>query len=139
MVEIKSIHYKALSHWYVALALIENPGGADSGEVCETLKNLYIADSVQGWSSGLACATVDVQELQKEGEKGKHKHKDEEYQIPQRPEEMGKRRKTRKLMGKAHLRQAIYFHEQALRIHMLCKLLRKLDLMHGFLTHAHER
>ena len=138
MVEIKSIHYKALSHWYVALALIENPGGADSGEVCETLKNLYIADSVQGWSSGLAVATADVAELQKEQEKG-GKHAPTEYQIPQRPEEMGKRRKTRKLMGKAHLRQAIYFHEQALRIHMLCKLLRKLDLMHGFLTHAHER
>lgn len=134
MVEIKSIHYKALSHWYISLALIENPGGADSGVVCETLKSLYIADSVQGWSSGLAVATADVQQDQEKGHKG-----GDNYQIPQRPEEMGKRRKTRKLLGKAHLRQAIYFHEQALRIHMLCKLLRKLDLMHGFLTHAHER
>ena len=38
MVEVKSIHYKALSHWYIALALIENPGGADSAEVCEALR-----------------------------------------------------------------------------------------------------
>ena len=135
MVEVKSIHYKALSHWYIALALIENPGSADSGEVSDSLRTMYIADSVQGWSAGLAVATIDVQQIQQEHSKVGVEH----YQIPQRPEEMGRRRKTRKLLGKAHLRQAIAYHEAALRIHMLCKLLRKVDLMHHFLSHAHER
>ena len=79
---------------------------------------MYVGDSVQGWSAGLAVATIDVQQVQQEHTKAGV----ENYNIPQRPEEMGRRRKTRKLMGKAHLRQAIQLHEQALRIHMLCKL-----------------
>ncbi|XP_064599391.1 rhophilin-2-B-like [Liolophura sinensis] len=45
----------------------------------------------------------------------------------------------RKLQGKGHLREAILLHEEALRIHNLCKQLRKIDTFQGILRHAHDR
>ncbi|XP_029821451.1 rhophilin-2 [Manacus vitellinus] len=45
----------------------------------------------------------------------------------------------RKQLGKAHLRQAIVSHEEALRVCGLCKKLRNIDVLQEVLTAAHKR
>ncbi|XP_066533483.1 rhophilin-1 [Hoplias malabaricus] len=40
-------------------------------------------------------------------------------------------------LGKAHLSKAIIRHEEALRLHGVCKMLRKMDILQEVLTHAH--
>ncbi|TRY97594.1 hypothetical protein DNTS_033220 [Danionella cerebrum] len=42
-------------------------------------------------------------------------------------------------LGKAHLRKAIIRHEEALRLHGICKMLRKMDLLQEVLAHTHSR
>lgn len=41
--------------------------------------------------------------------------------------------------GKAHLRKAIVYHEEALRVCGLCKKLRNIDVLQEVLTAAHKR
>ena len=43
------------------------------------------------------------------------------------------------LTGKGHLREAILSHEEALRVHDLCKQMRKIDLFRDILQKMHER
>lgn len=43
------------------------------------------------------------------------------------------------LAGKAHLKKAIMKHEEAMRIHGLCKILRKMDILQEVLSFAHKR
>lgn len=45
----------------------------------------------------------------------------------------------RSLAGKAHLKKAIMKHEEAMRIHGLCKILRKMDILQEVLSFAHKR
>ncbi|XP_030622081.1 rhophilin-2 [Chanos chanos] len=45
----------------------------------------------------------------------------------------------RQRIGKAHLRRAILDHEEALRIHGLCRHLRKLEVLRDILEAAHKR
>uniref|UniRef100_A0A8C5UF58 Rhophilin-2 n=1 Tax=Malurus cyaneus samueli TaxID=2593467 RepID=A0A8C5UF58_9PASS len=45
----------------------------------------------------------------------------------------------RKQLGKAHLRKAIIYHEEALRVCGLCKKLRNIDVLQEVLTAAHKR
>lgn len=45
----------------------------------------------------------------------------------------------RKQLAKAHLRESLICHEEALRVHDLCKQLRKIDTFMGILKRAHER
>lgn len=42
-------------------------------------------------------------------------------------------------LGKAHLRKAIIRHEEALRLHGVCKMLRKMDILQEVLSRAHAR
>lgn len=42
-------------------------------------------------------------------------------------------------VGKAHLRRAVIRHEEALRVHSLCKILRKMDILQDVLTLTHKR
>ncbi|KAI4899139.1 hypothetical protein NFI96_013237, partial [Prochilodus magdalenae] len=42
-------------------------------------------------------------------------------------------------LGKAHLRKAIIRHEEALRLHGVCKMLRKMDILQEVLSYAHGR
>ncbi|XP_018545848.1 rhophilin-1 [Lates calcarifer] len=46
-----------------------------------------------------------------------------------------KRTKT----GKAHLRRAVIRHEEAMRVHGLCKILRKMDILQDVLSLTHKR
>lgn len=41
--------------------------------------------------------------------------------------------------GKAHLRRALIRHEEAMRVHSLCKILRKMDILQDVLSLTHKR
>uniref|UniRef100_A0AAR2KHR1 Rhophilin, Rho GTPase binding protein 1 n=1 Tax=Pygocentrus nattereri TaxID=42514 RepID=A0AAR2KHR1_PYGNA len=43
------------------------------------------------------------------------------------------------VLGKAHLRKAIIRHEEALRLHGVCKMLRKMDILQEVLSYGHTR
>uniref|UniRef100_A0A8C7HS08 Rhophilin-2-like n=1 Tax=Oncorhynchus kisutch TaxID=8019 RepID=A0A8C7HS08_ONCKI len=45
----------------------------------------------------------------------------------------------RRQIGKAHLRRAVIGHEEGLRIHSLCRHLRKLDVLQAILQASHNR
>ncbi|XP_069588123.1 rhophilin-1 isoform X1 [Ranitomeya imitator] len=45
----------------------------------------------------------------------------------------------RRKLGKTHLKKAVIKHEEAMRIHGLCKILRKMDILQEVLTLAHKR
>jgi hypothetical protein len=42
-------------------------------------------------------------------------------------------------LGKAHLRRALIRHEEAMRVHGLCKILRKMDILQEVLSFVHKR
>ncbi|KAK7114719.1 rhophilin-1-like [Littorina saxatilis] len=50
-----------------------------------------------------------------------------------------KTHEERKVLGKGHLREAVLSHEEALRVHDLCKQMRKIDLFRDILQKMHER
>nr|XP_033785787.1 rhophilin-1 isoform X2 [Geotrypetes seraphini] len=45
----------------------------------------------------------------------------------------------RRKLGKAHLKKAVMCHEEAMRIHGLCKVLRKMDILQEVLSFTHKR
>ncbi|KAG8431583.1 hypothetical protein GDO86_018105 [Hymenochirus boettgeri] len=45
----------------------------------------------------------------------------------------------RRKLGKAHLKKAIMKHEEAMRIHSLCKILRRMDILQEVLALSHKR
>uniref|UniRef100_A0A3Q0SKU0 Rhophilin Rho GTPase binding protein 1 n=1 Tax=Amphilophus citrinellus TaxID=61819 RepID=A0A3Q0SKU0_AMPCI len=116
MVQVKSEHFRALSHYYAAAAL------------CDHMDLSFIRYSIM--SAG------------EEGEEEAEKAFLQFYasvpagpplsQVLQDPE---KRRK----LGKAHLRRAVIRHEEALRVHSLCKILRKMDILQDVLSLTHKR
>uniref|UniRef100_A0A8C6L0R5 Rhophilin Rho GTPase binding protein 1 n=1 Tax=Nothobranchius furzeri TaxID=105023 RepID=A0A8C6L0R5_NOTFU len=46
---------------------------------------------------------------------------------------------NRRKLGKAHLRHAVMKHEEAIRVHSLCKILRKMDILQDVLSQTHKR
>uniref|UniRef100_A0A3P8TST9 Rhophilin Rho GTPase binding protein 1 n=1 Tax=Amphiprion percula TaxID=161767 RepID=A0A3P8TST9_AMPPE len=93
MVQVKSEHFRALSHYYAAVALCDHA---------------YLQFYVSVPAGPPLC------------------------QILRDPE---KRRK----LGKAHLRRAVIRHEEAMRVHSLCKILRKMDILQDVLSLTHKR
>uniref|UniRef100_A0A6Q2XW15 Rhophilin, Rho GTPase binding protein 2 n=1 Tax=Esox lucius TaxID=8010 RepID=A0A6Q2XW15_ESOLU len=55
------------------------------------------------------------------------------------PLDILRKREDRRHIGKAHLRRAVMGHEEALRIHGLCRHLRKLDVLQEILQASHKR
>ncbi|XP_061077934.1 rhophilin-2 isoform X1 [Conger conger] len=55
------------------------------------------------------------------------------------PLDILRKKEERLRIGKAHLRKAILGHEEALRIHGLCRHLRKLDVLKDILQASHKR
>ena len=43
------------------------------------------------------------------------------------------------ILGRAHLREALLMHEEALRVNRMCPELRKKEILHNNLKHFHER
>uniref|UniRef100_A0A8C8BVC8 Rhophilin, Rho GTPase binding protein 1 n=1 Tax=Oncorhynchus tshawytscha TaxID=74940 RepID=A0A8C8BVC8_ONCTS len=79
MVQVKAEHFRALSHYYAAVALCDHPTKAFP-----------------------VCLCVSA-------------------------------------LGKAHLRRALIRHEEAMRVHGLCKILRKMDILQEVLSFVHKR
>ncbi|XP_067274343.1 rhophilin-1 [Pseudorasbora parva] len=102
MVQVKTHHFRALAHYYTAVALCDCSGIPDE-------------DDDEG---GEIKALIKI-----------HTRWPDKLNL-QDPED--KRR-----LGKAHLRKAIIRHEEALRLHGVCKMLRKMDILQEVLSHAH--
>ncbi|CAG5862964.1 unnamed protein product [Menidia menidia] len=107
MVQVKSEHFRALSHYYASAALCDHTFPAE-GEGCEEAEKAFLKFYI---------SVPAGQPLS---------------QILQDPE---KRRK----LGKAHLRRAVIRHEEAMRVHGLCKILRKMDILQDVLSLTHKR
>uniref|UniRef100_A0A8C3JE33 Rhophilin-2 n=1 Tax=Calidris pygmaea TaxID=425635 RepID=A0A8C3JE33_9CHAR len=106
LAQIKSDHYKALAHYFIATILCDHElqSGDDEDEQEKALSQLY-----DYMPEGLMVLTVLKDKVQ------------------------------RKQLGKAHLRKAIVYHEEALRVCGLCKKLRNIDVLQEVLTAAHKR
>ncbi|MED6289308.1 hypothetical protein CHARACLAT_001575 [Characodon lateralis] len=107
MVQVKSEHFRALSHYYAAAALCDHTSSSD-GEECEEEAEKTFLRFYVNIASGQTLS-----------------------EILQDPE---KRRK----LGKAHLRRAVMRHEEAMRVHGLCKILRKMDILQDVLCQTHK-
>lgn len=106
MVHVKSEHFKALSHYYAAMALCDCPPSSE-------------ADLPDHEKAFLQFHTTPLE-------------------VPSLHLLLQDQEEQRRL-GKAHLRKAIMRHEEAMRIHSLCKILRKMDILQEVLCLAHKR
>ncbi|XP_067834857.1 rhophilin-1 isoform X2 [Heptranchias perlo] len=106
MVQVKSEYFKAVSHYFAAVALCDHMMGPDDDESEQekALQQLHVT-----MPEGPSLITV---------------LKDKE---------------ERRKLGKAHLKKAIIKHEEAMRIHSLCRILRKMDILQEVLAFAHKR
>ncbi|XP_041124265.1 rhophilin-2-like isoform X2 [Polyodon spathula] len=106
MAQVKTNHYRALAHYFVATALLDHElcPNDDEDKHEKALSQLY--DSMPDGTSSLKIL----------------KSKDD-----------------RRHLGKAHLRKAILDHEEALRIHNLCRHVKKLDILLEILQAGHKR
>uniref|UniRef100_A0A672NIL1 Rhophilin Rho GTPase binding protein 1 n=1 Tax=Sinocyclocheilus grahami TaxID=75366 RepID=A0A672NIL1_SINGR len=102
MVQVKTHHFRALAHYYTAVALCDCSAMSDEDED----------------EGGEIKALIQV-----------HTRRPEKLNLHD-PEDMRR-------LGKAHLRKAIIRHEEALRLHGVCKMLRKMDILQEVLSHAH--
>ncbi|XP_069376394.1 rhophilin-1 isoform X2 [Paralichthys olivaceus] len=114
MVQVKSEHFRALSHYYTAVALCDHMSSAEDEEKEERQQQYEEAEEafLQFYVSAPVGPSLSL--------------------ILQDPE---KRRK----LGKAHLRRAVIRHEEAMRVHGLCKILRKMDILQDVLSLTHKR
>ncbi|NXF13364.1 RHPN1 protein, partial [Smithornis capensis] len=106
MVHVKSEHFKALSHYFAAIALCDCPVASES-ELPEQEKAFLQFHVTIPEGPSLRVLLQDPEERRK--------------------------------LGKAHLKKAIMKHEEAMRIHGLCKILRKMDILQEVLSFAHKR
>ncbi|XP_027308587.2 rhophilin-1 isoform X1 [Anas platyrhynchos] len=106
MVQVKSEHFKALSHYFSATALCDCPAASDA-ELPEHEKAFIQFHITMPEGPSLRVLLQDPEERRK--------------------------------LGKAHLKKAIMKHEEAMRIHGLCKILRKMDILQEVLSFAHKR
>uniref|UniRef100_A0A8C4YI56 Rhophilin Rho GTPase binding protein 1 n=1 Tax=Gopherus evgoodei TaxID=1825980 RepID=A0A8C4YI56_9SAUR len=102
MVHVKSEHFKALSHYYAAVALCDSVSEADFPEHEKAFVQFHIT-------------------------------------MPEGPSLLMGVLWHLYFIGKAHLKKAIMRHEEAMRIHSLCKILRKMDILQEVLSFAHKR
>ncbi|KAA0708203.1 Rhophilin-1 GTP-Rho-binding protein 1 [Triplophysa tibetana] len=108
MVQVKTHHFRALAHYYTAVAL------------CDCSGMRYDDDNDDDDEGREIKALIQI-----------HTRRPDKLNL-QDPED--KRR-----LGKAHLRKAIIRHEEALRLHSVCKMLRKMDILQEVLSRAHAR
>ncbi|XP_043923272.1 rhophilin-1 [Protopterus annectens] len=106
MVQVKSQHFKALSHYHAAIALCEY------SSIPEKEENEYEKIFLQFHVTVPEGPSVNVL---------LHDHEE------------------RQKLGKAHLKKAVIQHEEAMRLHGLCKILRKIDILQEVLSFAHRR
>ncbi|XP_070575599.1 LOW QUALITY PROTEIN: rhophilin-2-like [Ptychodera flava] len=102
----QSVHYKALSHYYVGLGLLAKKDNSDQDVLESLFPKLHIKT-------------------------------DKREDTP--PVYIPKNAEDRKRLAKAHLHSALMTHEEAMRIHRMSKMLRKIDTLGEILRHAHDR
>uniref|UniRef100_A0A665WEN8 Rhophilin, Rho GTPase binding protein 1 n=1 Tax=Echeneis naucrates TaxID=173247 RepID=A0A665WEN8_ECHNA len=110
MVQVKSEHFCALSHYYTAVALCDHMSSVEE----------------------------DEEHQQAEAEKAFFQFYVSTPAGPSLRQVLQDTEKRRKL-GKAHLRRAVIRHEEAMRVHGLCKILRKMDILQDVLSLTHKR
>uniref|UniRef100_T1ISB1 Rhophilin n=1 Tax=Strigamia maritima TaxID=126957 RepID=T1ISB1_STRMM len=103
LVLVKVQHYKALSHYYLAIGLLDYVGELKKS-VCDTLQCIQISNHGKSM-------LID-------------------YRAPQADDEQ-------RLLGKAHLREALLLHEESIRVHRMCRQLRKVDTLLDMLKASH--
>lgn len=103
MVQVKTHHFRALAHYYTAVALCDCSGLIGEDDDTREIKAL------------VQIHTRPPDRLN--------------FQDPEHKQRL----------GKAHLRKAIIRHEEALRLHGVCKMLRKMDILQEVLSQAHSR
>nr|XP_049582285.1 rhophilin-1 [Syngnathus scovelli] len=108
LVQVKSEHFRALSHYFAAVALcdrmVTHDSSEDTAEAEKALLHFYVSP----------CARPPLGQL------------------------LGDAKQRRKF-GKAHLRHAVMRHEEAIRLHGVCKILRKMDTLQDVLVLAYKR
>nr|XP_057929507.1 rhophilin-1 [Doryrhamphus excisus] len=107
MVQVKAEHFRALSHYFAAVAFCDQMLSEEENceeEAEKAFLQFYVSTPA-----------------------GPHWH-----QLLRDPEQ-------RRKLSKAHLRLAVMRHEEAMRIHGLCKILRKMDILQDILSVAHKR
>ncbi|KAJ6661506.1 hypothetical protein lerEdw1_014415 [Lerista edwardsae] len=106
MVHVKAEHFRALSHYYAAMALCDCPASSEAD--LPDHEKAFLQFHVAVWEGPSLHSLLQDQE-------------------------------EKRKLGKAHLRKAIMRHEEAMRIHGLCKILRKMDILQEVLCLAHKR
>ncbi|KAG7220024.1 hypothetical protein INR49_000673 [Caranx melampygus] len=104
MVQVKSEHFRALSHFYTAVTLCDHMTSAEEEEAEKAFLQFYVSTP----------AGPSLSQVLQDSEK-------------------------RRKLGKAHLRRAVIRHEEAMRVHGLCKILRKMDILQDVLSLGHKR
>ena len=105
LVQVKREYYRALSHYYVGLGLVD-----------------------QGYlhlQAGTRQTLLELQDLSRTTRSG--------------PASLPETRDQRVRLGKAHLREALLLHEEALRMLRMCRDLRKKDGLADVLRQSHDR
>ncbi|XP_076010492.1 rhophilin-1 [Genypterus blacodes] len=117
MVQVKAEHFRALSHYYAAVALCEH-----------------------------ALCPREEEEEEEEEEEDSNEEAEKAFSefyvcVPDGPplSQVLRDAETRRKLGKAHLRRAVIRHEEAMRVHGLCKILRKMDILQDVLSLTHKR
>ncbi|XP_061539471.1 rhophilin-1 isoform X1 [Phycodurus eques] len=105
VVQVKSEHFRALSHYFAAVALCDHMLSEEVNEEAEKVFLQFYVSTPAG---------PPLRQIIRDGEK-------------------------RRRFGKAHLRHAVMKHEEAMRVHSLCKILRKMDILQDVLTVTHKR
>ncbi|XP_034093204.1 rhophilin-1 [Gymnodraco acuticeps] len=108
MVQVKSEHFRAVSHYYAAVALCDHTLSAEEEEGDEEAEKAFLQFYVN------VPAGPPLSQVLRDPEK-------------------------RRKLGKAHLRRAVIRHEEAMRVHSLCKILRKMDILQDVLSLTHKR
>ncbi|NXL31002.1 RHPN2 protein, partial [Glaucidium brasilianum] len=134
LAQIKSDHYKALAHYFIATILCDHElqSGDDEDQQEKALSQLF-----DYMPEGLMVLTVlkdKVQRKQLGNCQFLDKLKTTLYLLS-----VWDNQQFVIFSGKAHLRKAIVYHEEALRVCGLCKKLRNIDVLQEVLTAAHKR
>jgi len=110
LAHVKKEHYRALAHYYVALGLLDH---------CKCPQK------------DLSSKAVEILQYLHEEEEDKSAHLIE-IRIPKSSDE-------KRFLGKAHLREALLLHEEAMRVNRMCRELRKKDMLQDLLRSTHDR
>ncbi|KAK7799227.1 hypothetical protein U0070_023680 [Myodes glareolus] len=127
LAHVKAEHFSALAHYHTAMALCE--GSCE----CVTPHACVSPQRISAHTHGLS----DPQQPTRESSQGRSAPSSP--QLPVSPK-VPHCRSIRKSAGSlAHLKRAILGQEEALRLHTLCRVLRKVDLLQVVVTQALRR